>query len=132
MARIAAVAWLMVLAPAELAAALARAIVAPSAGMGLVAAALIALRVLVTAGGLMLGRHLLARRPVIRFALTWAVADLGTLALALASDWLPSSRMPGDAPIVWGLYAVAALVVIGAVAATAPAQRTAGAATTPH
>jgi hypothetical protein len=127
-----AVAWLMAVAPAELAAGLAGAIAAPAGGVSLVAATLIALRVLVTAGGLMLGRQLAARRPgTRRLALTWAAADLGTLALALASDRLPANRVPGDAPIVWCLYALAAVVVIAA-STTAPAGRTAAAAETPN
>ena len=95
-------AWLMVLAPAELAATLARLIAAPAGELGLGAATLIALRVLVTAGGLMLGRRLASGATGIRpAALAWAVADLGTLALVLTSGRLPSNRAPGDAPIVW-------------------------------
>ena len=119
-AKFAAVAWLLVLAPAELAAALVRLISMPPGGPGLPAATLIALRVLVTAGGLMLGRRLASGTDGTRLAaLTWAAADLGTLCLVLASGALPHSRAPGDAPIVWGVYAMAAVVVVVA-AASAP------------
>jgi len=114
-ARTAAVAWLLVLAPIELATALARLMSAPAHAPGIVAATLVALRVLVTAGGLMIGRQLAAGTPGVRpAAVAWAAADLGTLALVLASGSLPSNRMPGDAPIVWMVYAFAAVVVITA------------------
>ena len=107
--------WLLVLAPIELATTMAGLISAPASPLGLVAATLLAMRVLVTAGGLMLGRRIAAAAPDIRpVALLWAAADLGTLALVLASGTLPSNRMPGDAPIVWMVYAFAAVVVITA------------------
>ncbi|WP_110171974.1 hypothetical protein [Luteitalea pratensis] len=123
-ARIAAVAWLLVLAPAELAATLARLISAPAGEPGFGPATLIALRVLVTAGGLMLGRRLVSGATGMRpAALAWAVADLGTLVLVLTSGRVPSNRAPGDAPIVWAVYAMAALVVIAASSSTAPPGR---------
>ena len=123
-ARIGAVAWLLVLAPAELAATLARLISGPGGAPALTALFLIALRVLVTAAGLMIGRRLASgARGIWPAALTWAAADLGTLALALASARLPSNRAPGDAPIVWGVYAMAAVVVILAASPSSPAGR---------
>jgi hypothetical protein len=124
-ARIAAVAWLMLLAPAELATTLARLTSSATVPPGLVAAALVGVRVLVTAGGFMLGRQLASRTPGVRTAaLAWAAADLGTLAVALASARLPTSRAPGDGPIVWGVYAFAALVVVVAASPSPQPERT--------
>lgn len=121
--KIGACAWLLVLAPAELATTLARLISGPPSHPGAVGAVLITVRVLVTAGGLMIGRQIAAGTDgVRRAALAWAAADLATLALVLASARLPSNRVPGEGPLVWGVYAFAALVVI---AATAP-RRTPG------
>jgi len=113
--RIAAVAWLMVIAPIELATTLAALLSGPLASPGPVGIALTLLRVLTTAGGLMLGRHLLHRGGgARRWAVAWAAADLGTLGLVLASAQLPSNRAPGDAWLVWLAYAAAAAVVIAA------------------
>jgi len=115
LARISACLWLLVLAPAELATTLARLISGPPSHPGAVGAVLITSRVLVTAGGLMIGRQLATGADdVRRAALAWAAADLATLVLVLASARLPSNRVPGDAPLVWGVYAFAALVVIAA------------------
>jgi hypothetical protein len=124
LARVAACAWLLVLAPAELATTLARLISGPAGQLGAVAAALITLRLLVTAAGLMIGRRVAAGTDGMRrAALVWAAADLATLALVLASARLPSNRAPGDAALVWSVYALAALVVV---AAAAPAPVPAG------
>jgi hypothetical protein len=99
-------------------------IAAPTGELGASATTLIALRVLVTAGGLVLGRRLVSGATGVRpAALGWAAADLGTLALVLTSGLLPSNRAPGDAPIVWAVYAMAALVVIAASSSTAPPGR---------
>lgn len=103
----------MGVAPIELATTLAGLVARPVATVGAVGVALIGLRVLTTAGGLMLGRHLLQRGAgARRFALVWAAADLCTLGLVLASAQLPSNRAPGDGWIVWLAYAAAALVVV--------------------
>ena len=111
--RVAAVAWLMVIAPIELAATLAGQLTGPGAAPGAVGIALILARVMVTATGLMVGRHLARGNLVARtVAPAWAAADLGTLALVLTSATLPSNRAPGDGPIVWMAYAAAALVVV--------------------
>ncbi len=120
--RIAAVAWLLVIAPIELATTLAGLLSGP-ADLAMAGIALILSRVLTTAGGLMLGRHLLQRGVGARpWALTWAAADLGTLGLVLASAQLPSNRAPGDAWIVWLAYAAAAAVVIVATRETRGGQ----------
>ena len=113
--RVAALVWLLVAAPLELATALARLVARPSDQLGIVAYGLVAARVLVVAVGLVLGRQIAQRKTGLRpFAWRWAAADLGTLTLALASTALPSSRMPGEWPVVWAAYAVAALVVVAA------------------
>jgi hypothetical protein len=118
-----AIAWLIVIAPIELASTLAGLLARPVRGPGAVAVAMIALRILVTAGGLVLGQRVAQRSGGTRaVALAWAVADLGTLALVLASGRLPSNRAPGDAPLVWGIYAVAALIVIAAAPAAASVE----------
>ena len=115
MLRLAALAWLLVLAPLELATALARLVVDLAEAPGGLALTIVAARVLVVAAGLVLGRQMAQRAPATRsFARRWAVADLGTLAIALATSALPSSRMPGDAPVAWAAYALAALVVVAA------------------
>ncbi len=105
--------WLLIVAPVELASTLAARLSGPMPAIGLAGAALVLLRILTVAAGLMLGRHLAQGDvDVRRLALAWACADLGTLALVLASTRLPSNRPPGDAPFVWGVYALAALVVV--------------------
>jgi hypothetical protein len=110
--RAAALAWLLIIAPLELATSLAALIARSPAAIGAFGLALVAARVLVVASGLMLGRHLAQRTPGLRpFAAGWAAADLGTLALAFTIDALPSNRVPGDAPLVWASYAAAALLV---------------------
>lgn len=110
-----ALAWLLVIAPLELAASLASLLSRPVESLGLTAAVLVAARVLVIAAGLVLGRRLAQRASGLRgFAVRWAAADLGTLAIALATAAVPSSRAPGDAPIVWMGYALAAIVVVAA------------------
>jgi hypothetical protein len=113
--RVAAVAWLMVVAPIELATTLAGLVSRPDAPPGTAGTALIVMRVLVTAIGLMVGRHLVYGNPAARtLALPWAAADVGTLGIVLASAVLPSNRAPGDGPVVWAAYAAAALVVVAA------------------
>lgn len=105
--------WLLIVAPVELASTLAARLSGPMPAIGLAGAALILVRVLTVAAGLMLGRQLAqADADVRRLAMAWACADLGTLALVLTSTRLPSNRPPGDAPFVWALYALAALVVV--------------------
>lgn len=114
-ARSAAVAWLMAVAPIELATTLAGLLRGPLVAPGAVGIALIVMRILTTAGGLMLGRHLLhGGGGARRVAAVWAAADLGTLGLVLTSARLPSNRAPGDAWLVWLAYAAAAGVVIAA------------------
>ena len=111
--RVVALAWLLVAAPLELATSLAGLVSRSPVHLGLPAHGLIASRVLVVALGLVLGRQIARRATGLRpFARRWAVADLGTLAIALASDAVPSSRAPGDALLVWGTYALAALLVV--------------------
>jgi hypothetical protein len=113
--RVAALGWLLVAAPLELASALAGLVSRPSGELGVVAYALVGARVLVVALGLVLGRQIAQRTTGLRpFAWRWAAADLGTLALALASSALPSSRLPGESPVVWAAYAAAAIVVVAA------------------
>jgi hypothetical protein len=113
--RVAALAWLLVAAPLELASALASLVSRSSAELGVIACALVVARVIVVALGLVLGRQIAQRATGLRpFAWRWAAADLGTLALALASTALPSSRMPGESPVVWAAYAIFAVVVVAA------------------
>lgn len=110
--RVAALVWLLLLAPLELATTLAALTSRPvvPAVLGLI---LVAARVATVATGLVLGRHLLQRHLAPRpLAMAWAVADLGTLALVLATRALPSNRLPGDAPWVWLTYAAAAALVL--------------------
>jgi len=110
--RVIAIAWLCAAAPLELASALAALIGRPTS-VGATGSVLILARVAVVAGGLVLGRGLLQRTPGLRRpAVLWAVADLGTLALVLATRVLPSNRAPGDGLIVWAAYAAAAVIVV--------------------
>ena len=107
--------WLLGLAPLELAATLVKLAARPPAEPGGLAMAIIALRVLVAATGLVLGRQIAQRvNGTRRFACAWAALDLVTLAVTIATDAVPTSRMPGDAPVVWLAYAVAATLVIAA------------------
>ncbi len=123
--RLAALLWLLVIAPIGLATTLAGLVSGAQDPVGPIGLALVGLRVLVTALGMMLGRRL-ARGPgytvtsATTVALAWAIADLGTLASVLASDTLPSNRAPGDAPLVWLAHAVAAVVVIIAASLARP------------
>ena len=111
--RVVALAWLLVIAPVELATTLATLITGPRAMPGAAVVGLVLVRVLVVTAGLVLGRHLLRPDEDTRvFARVWACADLGTLAVVLASDSLPTNRRPGDAPLVWLVYAAAALAVV--------------------
>lgn len=111
--RVAALAWLLVIAPVELASTLAASLSGPGPVPGVAGIGLVLCRVLVAAGGLMLGQRLLRHDEETRgFACAWAGADLGTLAIVLASGGLPTSRRPGDAPLVWLVYAAAALLVV--------------------
>lgn len=110
--RVAALGWLLLLAPLELATTLAtlasRPVMPAVPGLALVAS-----RVAAVATGLVLGRHLFQRHPASRsLAMAWAAADLGTLAVVLATRALPTNRLPGDAPWVWLTYAAAAAVVL--------------------
>ncbi len=105
--------WLIAIAPLELASSLAGLVSRPDAALGAAGIALVAGRILAASLGLILGRQLLVRAQHTRpLALSWAALDLVTLTLALATRLLPSSRMPGDAPVVWVVYAVAALAVV--------------------
>ena len=120
-ARLLAIVWLCAVAPLELASALSALIGSP-ARRSAVDVAVIAMRIAVVAGGLVLGRGIVQRADGLRrAALLWAAADLGTLALVLASRTLPSSRAPGDAIVVWGAYLVAATLVV--LAAPGPSRR---------
>ena len=112
--RLAAIAWLLLLAPLELASTLSGWLARMPGPSAWSAVVLIALRLLVTAVGVTIGRGLLRHDvgDVRGWAVVWAAADLGTLAVVLASGALPSNLMPGDAPMVWLAYAVAALVVL--------------------
>ncbi len=113
--RFAAAAWLLVLAPLDLAVTLARLATRSASTPAGLAVALIAARVFVSATGLVLGARIVQRTPGIRpVAYRWAVLDLVTLALALATTALPTSRVPGDAPFVWLVHAVAAVAVVRA------------------
>ena len=108
-------AWLLIVAPLEVATELAALVSRPAFSLGAAAIALLAARALVVAAGLMVGRQIARRvegtRPV---ACLWASADLVTLAVVLATSALPTNRPPSDAPLVWALYALAALVVVAA------------------
>jgi hypothetical protein len=118
-----ALAYLWLAAPLDLAVSLTGLVSGPAV-IGPHGALLIAARIAVVAVGLVLGRRLAQGTAGTRpFALAWAAGDLGTLAAVLATRVLPSSRAPGDAPIVWAGSLVAALVVVGASAWTAPRQR---------
>jgi hypothetical protein len=124
--RLVAIAWLLAAAPIELATALAGLVRAGATPVGAAGLALVGSRILVVAAGLVLGRQLLQHQPGTRsLAWGWAAADLATLAVVLASARLPSNRAPGDAPLVWVAYAIAAGIVIAAAAPIA-APQTAG------
>lgn len=117
--RLAAAAWLLALAPLELASTLTRLTTRPTDGLGWQAIALLAARILVVVVGIVLGRQLWQRSTSLqRPALIWAAADLGTLALVLASGALPTNRAPGDGLVAWLGYAGAALLVIVAAQVT--------------
>lgn len=121
--RLAALAWLLVLAPVELATTLTALLTGPGAAPGVAVLGLVLCRVLIVAAGLMLGQRLLRRDEETRgFACAWASADLGTLAIVLASGGLPTSRRPGDAPLVWLVYAAGALLVVVASSARPAAK----------
>jgi hypothetical protein len=115
--RLGALAWLLVIAPVDVATMLAGLVSGTQDPIGLIGLALVSLRVLVAALGLMLGRRL-ARgsgypgTSATTMALAWALSDLVTLASVLASGGLPSNRAPGDAQLVWLAHAVAAVVVV--------------------
>ena len=115
--RLAALLWLLVLAPIALATTLAGLVSGTQDPLGLTGLAHLGARVLVTALGMMLARRL-AWGPgdgvtsATTTAVAWASADLGTLATVLASGFLPSNRAPGDAPLVWLAHAAAGVVVI--------------------
>lgn len=101
------------IAPVELATTLTALLAGPGPPPGVAGSGLVLCRVLVAAAGLMLGQRLLRHDGETRgFARAWACADLGTLAIVLASGALPTTRRPGDAPLVWLVYAAAALVVV--------------------
>lgn len=118
-----AVAYLCLAAPLDLAVSLTRLIGGPAVP-GAAGAVSIAARVVVVAIGLVLGRRLAHRADDTRaFALAWAAGDLGTLAVILATGVLPSSRVPGDGPIVWAGSALATLAVIAASLWSAPRGR---------
>jgi hypothetical protein len=120
--RFTALAWLLAVAPLELATAMTGLLRASAPPPGALALALIGSRVLVVATGLVLGQRLLQRQRGLQWlARGWAAADLATLAFVLASAPLPSNRVPGDAPLIWMAYAAAAAVVIAA-ASAAPAM----------
>lgn len=123
--RLAASAWLLLIAPLELASTLTRLLSRLGDGIGLVAIGLVVVRVLVVVVGILVGRLLWQRSAhVLRPALVWAVADLGTLAMALASHALPSNRAPGDGLVAFAGYAGAALIVVVAAQMTADAAGT--------
>lgn len=108
--------WVCVVAPLELATALTGLVARPSSGLDATAVALILLRVLVVASGLIVGRQLShPDASTGALALRWALADLVTLAILLATGLLPSNRWPGTAPLVWAGYAALdGLVVLAA------------------
>lgn len=83
--------------------------------LGLPATVLVGARLVVVALGLILGRRLAQHTDgTTRVAVAWALADLVTLAVVLATGVLPSSRAPGDAPIAWAGSAAATLLVVAA------------------
>lgn len=114
--RVVALAWVWVVAPLELATALTSMRSTPLDLPGVTGLVLMASRGLTVAVGLILGRQLAARDSEVRqSAVRWALLDLGTLALVLASDVLPSNRLPGTGPLVWLGYAILdGLVVLAA------------------
>jgi hypothetical protein len=122
--RAVATAWLVAIAPRELASTLTRLVPRLVDGVGWMASGLIAARMLVVVLGIVVGRQLWHRSAhVLRPVLVWAAADLGTLALVLASRALPSNRAPGDGLVAWLGYAGAALLVIVAAQMTQDAAR---------
>lgn len=117
LARAVALTWLLAVAPFELASALATLASGPWTPLTPSGAAIIAIRVAVTAAGLVLGRAVLARRAdVMAFAVAWAVADLASLAVVLATRLVPTNRAPGTGVTVWLVYLAAAAVVTMAAA----------------
>ena len=100
-------------APLELATALTGLATGPAGSIGGFGLALAFARGLAVAVGLIVGRQIMQRADTAAsLARTWAVADLGTLALVLATDVLPSNRLPGTGLLVFGLYATLAIVVL--------------------
>jgi hypothetical protein len=86
--------------------------------------ALVLARVLVVALGLILGQRLAQRAGGLQaFAWRWAAADLGTLALVLATNALPTNRPPGAGRVVWVTYGALALAVVAAARAAGPPRR---------
>lgn len=103
-------------APLELATTLTGLVTGPSSRVDAAAVVLILSRVVVAAVGLLVGRRLIQPDAATRgLAPRWALADLVTLAILLATGVLPSNRLPGTAPLVWAGYALLdGLVVIAA------------------
>lgn len=117
-----ALSWLFVLAPIELATTLARLMSTGSTSIGMIGGVLVVARVLVVTAGLVLGRQLWQREPGARLlAIAWAIGDLVTLAIVLASSALPTSRPPGAAPLVWLAYAAMAGIVVAVTSRVASA-----------
>lgn len=109
----AALSWLFVLAPIEMATTLARLTSMGPTSIGTTGVALVVARALVVTAGVVLGRQLWQRESGARpLAVAWATGDLVTLAIVLASSALPTSRPPGAAPLVWLAYAAMAGMVV--------------------
>lgn len=117
-----ALSWLFVLAPIEMATTLARLTSMGLTSVGTTGVALVVARALVVTAGVVLGRQLWQRESGARpLAIAWAVGDLVTLAIVLASSALPTSRPPGAAPMVWLAYAAMAGIVLAVAARDASA-----------
>ena len=114
--RLLGLAWLVAIAPAELAASLTSMLAGPSSPWRWADAGLVVLRVAVTALGLRLGvRWFQDGALPLPTVVSWAVADLVTLTLVLATGRLAANRMPGSGPWILAVYGLgAAVVVVGA------------------
>lgn len=115
--RLVALVWVCGVAPLELATTLTSLLAKPTGTIGAAGIGLVLVRGLIVAVGLIVGRQLAQRATDARpLAVRWALGDLVTLALVMATDVLPSSRLPGSGPFVWAAYAGLDLLVVIAAA----------------
>jgi hypothetical protein len=117
--RIAALVWLLAIAPADLAVTTGRLLPRLTADPDLALAAVIAARGLAVALGMAIGLGIWRRQSASSgLAALWALLELGTLAIVLGSPIVPTNRLPGTAPLIAAAYVALVAVVLAAVRTT--------------